>query len=85
MRQQLDPFWEKEIYGKGHLFALYPFDIVVSSVCRWRPRYKQVGETDIIEVGCGAENNIWFAAREGFRVSGIDVSGLAVKYAKGAF
>jgi SAM-dependent methyltransferase len=35
----------------------------------------------VLEVGCGAGNNLWFAAREGFRVAGIDASKEAVELA----
>ena len=35
-----------------------------------------------MEIGCGAGNNLWFAAREGFNVSGIDISHSAIEYAK---
>ena len=35
----------------------------------------------MLEVGCGAGNNLWFAAREGFQVKGIDASEVAVELA----
>ena len=34
---------------------------------------------------CGAANNLWFAAREGFQISGIDGSKSAISFAKRRF
>jgi len=80
-----DPVWEREIYACGRHLNRYPFDIVVSFVYRYRPREKPHGETTILEVGCGAANNLWFAAREGFRVSGVDASESAIAFARRRF
>jgi SAM-dependent methyltransferase len=80
-----DPIWESEIYSQGHHLNRYPFDAVVSFLFRWRPRDKPRGETDVLEIGCGAGNNLWFAAREGFRVAGIDGSESAISYAQKRF
>jgi SAM-dependent methyltransferase len=38
-----------------------------------------------LEIGCGAGNNLWFAAREGFRVAGIDGSESAISFAQKRF
>lgn len=80
-----DPVWESEIYSQGRHLNLYPFDAVVSFIFRWRPRDRPHRETDILEIGCGAGNNLWFAAREGFRVAGIDGSESAIAFAKKRF
>jgi SAM-dependent methyltransferase len=74
--------WEAKIYSQGHHLNLYPFDAVVSFLFRWRPRHKLPEETDVLEIGCGAGNNLWFAAREGFRVAGIDLSQTAISFAQ---
>lgn len=79
---ELDPVWEQGIYSQGHHLNRYPFDAVVSFMYRWRPRGKPVAATDVLEVGCGAGNNLWFAAREGFRVAGIDGSSSAIAFAQ---
>jgi SAM-dependent methyltransferase len=81
----VDPFWEQEIYSQGHHLNRYPFDGVVSFVFRWRPRTKPVADTRIVEVGCGVGNNLWFAAREGFQVAGIDCSASAIAQARARF
>ena len=78
----LDPFWEQEIYAQGRHLNRYPFDGVVSFVNRWRPRDKSRADCGVVEVGCGAGNNLWFAAREGFRVAGIDGSESAIAFAQ---
>lgn len=35
-----------------------------------------------LEVGCGAGNNLWFAAASGFEVFGLDISPTAIEYAR---
>ena len=77
--------WEKEIYGQGKHLNRYPFDSVVAFVYRNYPRDKDRAAIKILEVGCGAGNNLWFAAREGFSVTGIDGSVSAINYAKERF
>ena len=78
-----DPIWEEK-YSQGH-FQRYPWDTVVSFVFRNYPRHKQRHEVRILEVGCGTASNLWFAAREGFRVTGIDASPSAIEYAQKRF
>ena len=39
----------------------------------------------VLEVGCGAGNNLWFAAREGFDVTGLDASADAIDFARERF
>ena len=80
-----DQFWEQEIYAQGRHLNRYPFDEVVSFVNRWRPRDKPRADCVVVEVGCGAGNNLWFAAREGFRVAGIDGSASAIDFAQQRF
>ena len=75
-------FWEEKIYSKGLHLNRYPFDSVVSFIYRWHSREMPRHGINILEVGCGAGNNLWFAAREGFNVSGIDISQTAIEYAK---
>lgn len=80
--RSFDPIWEVEIYGAGRQMNRYPFDVVVKFVFRHAPRDRPRHEVHILEVGCGAGNNLWFAAREGFSVAGIDASASAVAYAR---
>jgi SAM-dependent methyltransferase len=75
------PVWEA-IYHEGKALNRYPFDQVVSFLYRNAPRTKPRSATRILEIGCGAGNNLWFAAREGFRVAGVDGSPSAIEYAQ---
>lgn len=81
--QTFDPIWEEK-YSQGHS-QRYPWDTVVSFVFRHYPRHKQRLEVKILEVGCGTGSNLWFAAREGFQVAGIDASKSAIAYAQKRF
>jgi len=74
------PVWEG-IYSEGKALNRYPFDQVVSFLYRNFSRSKPRSETKILEIGCGAGNNLWFAAREGFTVAGVDGSPSAIEFA----
>ncbi|WP_422368147.1 class I SAM-dependent methyltransferase [Pelagibius sp.] len=78
-----DAIWEEK-YASGHA-QRYPWDVVVSFVFRHAPRDRPCQEVAILEVGCGTASNLWFAAREGFSVAGIDGSASAIDYAKKRF
>jgi SAM-dependent methyltransferase len=78
------PVWES-IYSEGKALNRYPFDQVVSFIYRNFSRSKPRSETKILEIGCGAGNNLWFAAREGFSVAGMDGSPSAVAFAQKRF
>lgn len=83
--KSFDPVWEDAIYGQGLHLNRYPFDVIVSFVYRHYPRAKPRREVRILEVGCGTGNNLWFAAREGFQVAGVDASASAIAYARKRF
>lgn len=71
--------WEAS-YAAGSRVQRYPWDVVVSFVYRYgRPADR------ILEVGCGTGANLWFAAREGFEVFGVDISAAAIRYARDRF
>jgi SAM-dependent methyltransferase len=77
--------WENEIYSQGRQIGRYPYDSVVSFVFRYAPRDRERSAVNILEIGCGTGNNLWFAAREGFSVAGIDGSATAIDYARKRF
>ncbi len=79
----LDPVWEAK-YAAGHA-ERYPWDSVVSFVHRNAPRGLPRAEVKIVEVGCGTASNLWFAAREGFQVWGVDGSASAIATARQRF
>jgi len=75
--------WE-QIYREGHE-QKYPWDSVVSFIFRNAPKNIDRSKIKILEVGFGTASNLWFAAREGFDVSGIEGSPTAVDVAKEKF
>ena len=78
-----DSFWENK-YSMGHV-QLYPWDSVVSFIFRHAPKNKARRDIKIFEVGFGTGSNLWFAAREGFSVAGIEGSRTAVDFARRRF
>ena len=79
----IDPIWERK-YASGHVQS-YPWDQVVSFIFRYAPKDVPRKEICVLEVGCGSGANLWFAAREGFKVTGIEGSETAIKNAKKRF
>lgn len=75
----VDPVWIEK-YAQGHE-ERYPWDLVVTFVMNNRPSRVSHDRISILEVGCGTGSNLWFAAREGFDVSGIEASADAVNKA----
>jgi ubiquinone/menaquinone biosynthesis C-methylase UbiE len=73
-----DKIWEK-VFNK-HEWGKYPAESLIRFVARnlYAKDRKQV---KILEVGCGPGANIWYMAREGFNVYGIDGSETAIKNA----
>lgn len=77
-----DAVWETRYKENPKYRNHYPYSFVVSYIYINRPRDKEAKDIKILEVGCGNGNNLWFAACEGFNVSGIDGSATAIAYAK---
>ena len=75
--------WEAK-YSSG-LFQKYPWDTVVSFVVNNAPRDRPRSQVEIMEVGFGSGPNLWFGAREGFKVSGIEASASAVEFTERRF
>ena len=82
--QSYDPIWD-QIYQAGGQLNRYPFSSVVTYLYRNAPRDRPRSEVRILEIGCGAGNNLWFAAREGFDVTGIDGSATVIDFANSRF
>ncbi len=81
-----DEKWEREIYSKGRQINKYPFGELVSVFFN-SLKYLETNEKDkknikVLEIGCGAGNNLWFLAEQGFDTYGIDGSHSACKAAK---
>jgi ubiquinone/menaquinone biosynthesis C-methylase UbiE len=57
----------------------------VRFVFRHAPRDRARADVRVLEVGCGTGSNLWFAAREGFAVAGVDASVSAINAAQRRF
>ncbi|TAJ24818.1 MAG: class I SAM-dependent methyltransferase [Planctomycetota bacterium] len=77
-RPGYDRRWDDEIYARGAQLNRWPYDAVVSFLFRHAPRGRDRARVRVLEIGCGAGNNLWAAAREGFDVAGVDASSLAI-------
>ncbi|MCB9991197.1 MAG: class I SAM-dependent methyltransferase [Rhodospirillales bacterium] len=75
-----DPVWE-DLYGGGSA-ARAPYAFVASFIYRNAPKGVPRDQVRVLEIGCGAGNNLWFAAMEGFSVAGVDGSESAIAAAK---
>ncbi len=75
-----DPVWE-EIFARRD-WGKYPPEHVVRFIAQNFGRAPDHGEIRILEIGCGPGANVWFMAREGFQVFGIDGSPTAIEKAR---
>jgi SAM-dependent methyltransferase len=78
------PRWE-QLYANGEQLNRYPFDEVVRFLNKRFAKHSERAQCELLEVGAGTGNNLWFAAREGFAVTGVEGSASAVAYARGRF
>tara|TARA_A100001388_G_scaffold273223_1_gene254791 strand:+ start:64 stop:738 length:675 start_codon:yes stop_codon:yes gene_type:complete len=71
-----NPIWE-DIFSSQE-WGKYPGESLIKFVAR--NFYKQNrSDIKILELGCGPGANLWFCAREGFKIYGIDGSKQAIK------
>lgn len=84
MSRVTEETWER-IYSEGRQLNKYPYDSIVTFIFKNYPKNVERKNIKILEVGCGAGNNLWFASREGFNVTGIDISKSAIEYVKKRF
>lgn len=75
-----DSIWEK-IYSSRQ-WGQYPEINVVRFIARNFYPVKNRSKIRILDLGCGVGAHSWYLAREGFKVSGIDGSPSAIKFAK---
>jgi SAM-dependent methyltransferase len=68
--------WEDRIYSQGKHLNRYPYGELVSLFFNARADLKtaQIGPMSLLELGCGAGNNLWFFAENGLDCVGIDAS-----------
>ncbi len=75
-----DPTWE-QIF-KSQEWGKYPGEDIVRFVARNFYKSSVRSDVKLLEIGCGPGANIWFMAREGFNVTGVDGSETAIQKAK---
>ena len=75
-----DPVWENIFLSKG--WGKYPPEHIVRFIARSFPGAKNRSGIRLLEIGCGPGANVWFMAREGFSVCGVDGSTTAINQAK---
>jgi SAM-dependent methyltransferase len=74
-----DAVWE-QIFSSRE-WGKYPPEHVVRFVARTFYRVPDRSSVRVLEIGCGPGTNVWFMAREGFKVSGLDCSTTAIRKA----
>lgn len=72
--------WDVDIYGKGQQLNIWPFTEVVSQFHRFRAEWVGDRAPRVLEIGCGAGNNLLAIANLGFEVWGVDQSPVAVEF-----
>ncbi len=60
----------------------YPSEALVRFIARMFPDLERRTGLRILEVGCGPGANLWYLAREGFTIAGIDGSATAIAKAR---
>src|SRR5438105_645758 len=75
-----DPVWE-DIF-KSQPWGRYPGEDLIRFVARNFYKAPSRSSVRILEVGCGPGANLWYMAREGFSVFGIDGAPTALELAR---
>lgn len=78
-----DPVWD-EVY-RDRPWGKYPPEELVRFVARNFYAARDRKAVRILEIGCGPGANLWYAAREGFSVTGLDGSEQALAQARRRF
>jgi len=77
-----DPVWD-EMFSKNN-WGKYPPEELVRFVARnfYKTPREDRSKVDFLDVGCGPGSCMWYLAREGFSVTGIDGSAVALQQAE---
>jgi SAM-dependent methyltransferase len=73
--------WDEEIYAKGLHDNRWPFHQVIATAKRFHKLLNFPVNFAVLELGCGVGNNSIALAHEGFQVTGIDFSSVAIRKA----
>ena len=84
-RQSSSVDWERDVYSQGKQLNLWPFTVVVSAFYSETADWGQSGVPKVLEVGCGAGNNLWALATLGYESYGLDISSTAISFGKKRF
>lgn len=74
-----NPIWDAVFTGRA--WGKYPSEELVAFVSRTFGSLSNRGAVRLLELGCGPGANVWFMAREGYQVSGVDGSKVAIQRA----
>lgn len=72
--------WEK-FYDDNLATEWYPSEPVIRLLCSYKKKLGSAG-VKVLDLGCGNGRHLWLGAKEGFSVSGIDLSQKAIALAK---
>ncbi|WP_249901048.1 class I SAM-dependent methyltransferase [Paenibacillus sp. PK3_47] len=75
-----DNIWEDIFSSQG--WGKYPSEDLIRFIARNFYQARDRKEVKVLEVGCGTGANLWYVAREGFTIYGIDGSKTAIEIAK---
>src|SRR5688572_5835230 len=70
------------LYSQDPRWNRYPPEELSGFIARAFPDGKRRLNSSALEVGCGPGANLWFLAREGFGIAGIDGSAIAIDAAR---
>jgi SAM-dependent methyltransferase len=73
------PYWESIFAQRA--WGAYPPEELVRFIARNFRTVPDRAQIRVLEIGCGPGPNIWFLAREGYSVAGIDGSPTAIRQA----
>ena len=76
----IDPMWE-DVFNSRE-WGKYPAEDLIRFIARNFYSSLNREEVKILEVGCGPGPNLWYLAKEGFQVFGVDGSASAIQKAQ---
>ena len=74
--------WESDVYAQGRQINRYPFPAFIGPFLSIYGRAPDRSKVNVLDIGSGAGNNVWFFAREGFATHAIEGSATALAYAR---
>jgi len=75
---QFNARWESDVYAQGRQMNRYPFTAYIGPFMSLYGRSPDRRKINVLEIGSGAGNNVWFFAREGYATHAIEGSASAV-------